>query len=205
MFTGIVTEVGAVQSSETSSSGRRLVIEAPATVAGLDVGDSVAVNGVCLTATAVAGTKFSVDVIHESLERSALGDLAPDSPVDLERPMAADGRFDGHIVQGHIDGVGTIASVSDEGESRRMSIVMPHQLASYVVEKGSITVDGVSLTVTAVTSGNATTGEEAAFDVALIPHTLSATVLGIREPGHRVNLEVDIIAKYVERMLEARQ
>jgi riboflavin synthase len=201
MFTGIVTEVGTVTSSAPSAAGRTMEITAPATTRALAVGDSVAVNGVCLTAVEVDGARFSVDVVHESLDRTGLGSLASGNPVNLERPMAADGRYDGHIVQGHVDGVGIVASVTDEGGSRRMRISMPQRLARYVVEKGSVAVDGVSLTVTDVT---ALDSDDHAFEVALIPHTLDVTVLGIRVPGETVNLEVDVVAKYVERMLEGR-
>ncbi|RPI24119.1 MAG: riboflavin synthase, partial [Actinobacteria bacterium] len=147
MFTGIVTEIGTVTFTAPSSAGRTMQIEAPATTAGLIVGESVAVDGVCLTAVAVGGSRFTVDVVHETLQRTTLGTLAAGSPVDLERPMAAAGRYDGHIVQGHVDGVGTVLAVEDEGGSRRMRIAMPPALARYVVEKGSVTVDGVSLTV----------------------------------------------------------
>jgi riboflavin synthase len=201
MFTGIVTEMGTVTSSTPSAAGLSLEIAAPATTSDLAVGDSVAVNGVCLTAVAVAGGRFAVDVMGETLDRTGLGSIVPGSLVNLERPMAADGRYDGHIVQGHVDGVGAIVSVGDEGGSRRMQISIPAPLARYVVEKGSITVDGVSLTVTGVSAlGDA----ESTFDVALIPHTLVVTVLGRRIPGDTVNLEVDVVAKYVERMLEGR-
>jgi riboflavin synthase len=196
MFTGIVESMGTVMSTDETKSGRRLVIGGSDTFTGMRVGDSVAVNGVCLTAVEVNGDAVSVDVVRESLDRSNLGFAEAGVRVDLERPMAADGRFDGHIVQGHVDGVGLVASVAAEGDARRMRIELPVDLSRYVVEKGSITVDGVSLTVTAV-------GDERPpwFEIALIPHTLEVTVLGIRKPGESVNLEVDVLAKYVERLM----
>ena len=200
MFTGIVTEMGVVTASIPSSAGRSLEIAAPRTAEGLAVGDSVAVDGVCLTAVMTGEGRFAVDVVHETLDRTGLGALVAGSRVNLERPMAAADRFDGHIVQGHVDGVGTVVAVADEGASRRMRIAMPEAVARYVVEKGSITVDGVSLTVTAVSPLR---GEEHVFEIALIPHTLDVTVLGLKGPGDFVNIEVDVLAKYVERMLEA--
>ena len=207
MFTGIVTEMGLVAAVDETATGRRLVVDAPRSVGaagggeGMVIGDSIAVNGVCLTAVAIDGATVAFDVVRESLERSNLGDVEPGSRVDLERPMPASGRFDGHIVQGHVDGVGTVVSTSAEGDARRVRIAVPIDIAAYVVEKGSITVDGVSLTVTAVS----TPGDAAPwFEIVLIPHTLDVTVLGSRIPGSRVNLEADVIAKYVERMMEAR-
>lgn len=199
MFTGIVSDLGSIRSRQPTDAGALIDIEAPATVHGLTVGDSVAVNGVCLTAVAVTDSTFSVDVIHETLARTALGSLDAGDPVDLERPMPGDGRFDGHIVQGHVDGVGRIATITEEGASRRLRIGIPDELARYTVEKGSIAVDGVSLTITAVSAA----GEDAWFEVALIPHTLDVTVLGSRSIGDPVNLEVDVLAKYVERLMEA--
>jgi riboflavin synthase len=196
MFTGIVTGLGTVTQIEETETGRRLNIEEPGTLAGMRRGDSVAVNGVCLTAVTVDGGAISVDVVHESLDRSNLGDLRSGGRVDLERPMPADGRFDGHIVQGHVDGVGVVSSIAQEGEAVRMRIELPERLGRYVVEKGSITVDGVSLTVTAVGTEVATW-----FEIVLIPHTLEVTVLGLRGVGDRVNLEVDVLAKYVERLM----
>ncbi len=196
MFTGIVTEVGTVTAVTATSGGCRFVVEAQQTRAGLEVGDSVAVNGVCLTAVEVLPGGFAVEAVGETLARSNLGAVAPGDGVDLERPVRADGRFDGHVVQGHVDGVGTVTAVAAEGDARRVRIQAPDDLLKYVVEKGSITVDGVSLTVTAV--------DRRSFEVVLIPHTLEATVLGGRLPGAAVNLEVDVLAKYVEKLLEAR-
>lgn len=202
MFTGIVTELGRVSSAVATDQGARLVIEAPATAPGLRIGDSVAVNGVCLTAVAVDDGAFAVDAVAETLARSNLGGLGVGDAVDLERPTLVGGRFDGHVVQGHVDGVAEVASRHPEGASERYRITLPPTLARYVVEKGSITVDGVSLTVTAVAPVDV---EPAWFEVVLIPHTLEVTVLGARSPGDRVNVEVDVIAKYVERMLEAHR
>jgi riboflavin synthase len=202
MFTGIVAEMGRVQTVTGSATGRRLVIDAGRVCDGLDVGDSIAVNGVCLTAVEVDPGRFAVDVVNESLTRSNLGNLGEGDRVDLERPMGAGGRFDGHIVQGHVDAVGVVLGVSEEGDARRMRIAVPDELARYVVEKGSITVDGVSLTVTAVAPTHA---PDAWFEVVLIPHTLEVTVLGGRRVGEQVNLEADVIAKYVERLMEARK
>ena len=203
MFTGIVSELGAVVTTTPSPAGRRLEFEAPGTTKGLEVGDSVAVNGVCLTAIRVDGTRFAVEAVQETLDRSNLGALEPGHRVDLERPTPADGRFDGHVVQGHVDGVGRVASRTAEGEAERIRIAVPPGLARYVVEKGSVAVDGVSLTVTAA-SPVAGAPEDAWFDVVLIPHTLDVTVLGDRAVGDIVNIEVDVLAKYVERILEAQ-
>ncbi|MDJ0496623.1 MAG: riboflavin synthase [Acidimicrobiia bacterium] len=196
MFTGIVTGLGTVTRVEETATGRRLVIEERNVLSDMEVGDSVAVNGVCLTAVDVDAGAVSVDVVRESLGRSNLGDLHGGGRVDLERPMPANGRFDGHIVQGHVDGVGVVSSIAQEGEAVRMRIELPEKLARYVVEKGSITVDGVSLTVTAVGTELTTW-----FEIVLIPHTLEVTVLGLRGVGDRVNLEVDVLAKYVERLM----
>ena len=196
MFTGIVTEVGAVRAVSDSSGGRLLSIEAPRVADGLRVGESVAVNGVCLTAVAVDTGRFEVEVVPESLKRSNLGRVRQGSAVDLERPLAAGGRFDGHVVQGHVDAVATIRSIDREGDSTRMWFDLGSQYLRYVVEKGSVALDGVSLTVSAVDAGG--------FEVVLIPHTLDRTVFGTRAVGEEVNVEVDILAKYVERLLGAR-
>ncbi len=194
MFTGIVAEVGRVVEATETATGRRLVIEAKQTRDGLEIGDSIAINGTCLTAVALHGDGFAVEAVQETLDRTNLGELSTGSPVDLERPVPATGRLDGHVVQGHVDGVGVVESVAAEGDARRVRVAAEPGLLRYVAEKGSIAVDGVSLTVTAVDAGG--------FEVVLIPHTLDVTVLGGRRPGDRVNLEVDILAKYVERLLE---
>jgi riboflavin synthase len=198
MFTGIIAELGTVSTTEPINGGARLVIDATSTLELLTIGDSVAVNGVCLTVVSRTKRTFSVQVVDESLSRSALGSLNVGSPVNLERPLAANGRFDGHIVQGHVDGVGVVASVIDEGDASRVRISMPSDLERYIVEKGSITVDGTSLTVTAVSDPGST---DPWFEIVLIPHTLAVTVFGSAVQGTPVNLEVDVIAKYVERML----
>ena len=202
MFTGIVSELGSLVSVEATDGGAVFAVSAPGTCNELTIGDSIAVNGVCLTAIAVDTDQFTVEAIAETLQRSNLGDLEAGSFVDLERPVeAAGGRFDGHVVQGHVDGVGTVKHIDREGSSKRFRITSPPSLARYLVEKGSVTVDGVSLTITAVSPVD---DDEPWFEIALIPHTLDVTVLGIKDVGDRVNLEADILAKYVERLMEAR-
>ncbi len=202
MFTGIVSELGTLAAVEDTDGGAVFRVSAPATCDGLSIGDSIAVNGVCLTAIAIDGDQFTVEAISETLQRTNLGDLESGSPVDLERPVeAAGGRFDGHVVQGHVDGVGTVQAITSEGSSKRFRVTSPPSLARYLVEKGSVTVDGVSLTITAV---SAVDDGEPWFEFALIPHTLDVTVLGVKSVGDRVNLEADILAKYVERLMEAR-
>lgn len=196
MFTGIVAALGVISGVTATETGRRLQIQDPVLFADMAVGDSVAVNGVCLTVVESGIGEVAVEVVQESLDRSNLGELAPGSPVDLERPMLASGRFDGHIVQGHVDGVGIVSMIQPEGEARRMRIEAAPDLARYIVEKGSVTVDGVSLTVTAVGTELTTW-----FEIVLIPHTLEVTVLGQRTVGDRVNLEMDVLAKYVERLM----
>lgn len=191
MFTGIVEALGSVRSVTQTEEAYRLEIETD--LGGLGVGDSMAVNGVCLTVVETLEGGFAADVVHETRVRTNLGDLEPGSTVDLERPLAATGRFDGHIVQGHVDGIGTVHSLRREGDSVRMRVEMPVVLAGYIAEKGSIALDGVSLTVTAAGARW--------FEVALIPHTLKVTVLGQRKPGDGVNIECDVIAKYVERLV----
>jgi riboflavin synthase len=196
MFTGIVERMGTIGSVEHAGGRRRLVVEAPEIVGDMNIGDSVAVNGVCLTAVGVASGGFEVEAVIETLERSNLGELKPGDHVNLERPLAAGGRLDGHIVQGHVDGMGTLRSIETEGASRRLWFEAPPELRRYLVEKGSVSVDGVSLTVSGV--------DPTGFEVVLIPHTLDVTVFGTRRVGDRVNLEVDVLAKYVERLLEER-
>ncbi len=197
MFTGIVTELGKVRSMELGNGVARLTVVAPLSTIDMGVGDSIAVNGVCLTAVGVDAPDFSVEVVDETLNRSSVGDLTAYDLVNLERPMPASGRFDGHIVQGHVDGVGKVSSVLDEGEAKRYRISLSEDLSRYTVEKGSIAVDGTSLTITAVSTAGA---PDPWFEIVVIPHTLSATVLGSAEVGSRVNLETDVIAKYLERM-----
>jgi riboflavin synthase len=194
MFTGIVEEMGVVVGAEDAGGKRRFLLEGGDLTAEMQVGDSVAVNGVCLTAVEVANSRVAVEAVEETLARSNLGLLRPGSRVNLERPMRADGRFDGHIVQGHVDGVGTVRSIETEGASIRLWVDAPPALRRYLAEKGSVAVDGVSLTVSGV--------DAAGFEVVLIPHTLEVTLFGSRRPGDAVNLEADVIAKYVERLLE---
>lgn len=196
MFTGIVEQVGTVVSTESHDTHRTLTLKGK-DLGVLDVGGSIAVNGVCLTAVTVGDDKITVDVIPETLERSNLGRLKQGVSINLERPMPATGRFDGHIVQGHVDGIGAIDRVSDDDGGRLLTVSPPPDLMQFIVEKGSITVDGVSLTVAGLS--------ETTFTVALIPHTLEMTTLGLRKSGDAVNLEVDVLAKYVERLLEARR
>jgi riboflavin synthase len=194
MFTGIIAERGTIVGVENGGDAMRLVFDA-GRLADLAVGDSIAVNGVCLTAVTVEAPMVSVDVMSETLDRSSLGRLREGELVNLERPLPASGRFDGHVVQGHVDGVGVIRDVTDDVGGRRLRFEVPSDLDRYVVEKGSITLDGVSLTVSAIGEGWA--------EVALIPHTLEVTNLGLRSVGDEVNLEVDILAKYVEKLLKA--
>ncbi len=196
MFTGIVEAVGRVAAVADGMGDRRFTIAAEKVLDGTEIGDSVAVNGVCLTAVAVSPGQVDVTAVTETLERTNLGALTPGDTVNLERPMPAAGRFDGHIVQGHVDGVAVVAEIHSEGDSHRMRFAAEPALLRYVVEKGSITVDGVSLTITAV--------EADSFELVLIPHTLDITILGNRRVGDQVNVEVDILAKYVERLLEGR-
>ena len=188
MFTGIVEEVGMV--AEASDTGLR--ISADPVMDDLKVSDSICVNGACLTVTRVDGKTFAVDTVPETLRRTNLGDLGAGDPVNLERPMRADGRFGGHVVQGHVDGTGTVISIEAEGEARNFTFEAPDNVMRYVVEKGFIAVDGASLTV--VNCGYRT------FSVTVIPYTWNHTVFGSRGPGDMVNLEADIIAKYVERL-----
>jgi riboflavin synthase len=195
VFTGIVEQLGVVESVERGTGSLRLRIDAGPIGDSLAIGDSVAVNGVCLTAVEAVPGRFAADVVDETVDRTSLGSLQPGDRVNLELPMTAMGRFDGHLVQGHVDAVGEVAQVSPEGDGARMRVALPGHLERYVVEKGSITIDGVSLTVAAV--------GDSWLEVALIPRTLEATTLGRRTSGHLVNLEVDILAKYVERLLES--
>lgn len=195
MFTGIVESLGHVTSIDGDASDARLTISDTVVTVDLSIGDSISVNGVCLTAVSVEGDLFSVEAVTETLRRTNLGNLEAGAPVNLERAMPADGRFDGHIVQGHIDGVGVIDAIEPEGDGQRWTIRIPDELQRYIVEKGSITVNGVSLTVAGI--------EGATFQIALIPHTLSVTTFGVASVGDGVNLEVDILAKYIERLMES--
>ncbi|MFI9463176.1 riboflavin synthase [Streptomyces xiamenensis] len=193
MFTGIVEELGEVAAIETRGDSVRLRLRGPLVSDGAAHGDSIAVNGVCLTVTDTGDGTFSADVMAETLKRSSLGALTTGSRVNLERPMALGGRLGGHLVQGHVDGTGTVLAREPAEHWELVTVSLPAELSRYVVDKGSITVDGVSLTV--VEAG------EDRFTISLIPTTLELTTLGIKQPGDPVNLEVDVIAKYVERMV----
>lgn len=192
MFTGLVADLGQIVGIEHSSDGVRLQV---ATELGPQIGegDSVSVNGVCLTATAIDEKLFSTDVMNETLRLTSLGEIREGTAVNLELAMSPTDRFGGHIVQGHVDGVGQITGVAPDGFSRRVTIKAPEQVMRYVVHKGSITVDGISLTVAET--------DDRSFTVSLIPETLERTNLGAAELGTTVNLEVDVVAKYVERLI----
>ena len=192
MFTGLVETKGVVERVDRDGDGARLEVRSPL-AAELDEGDSIAVNGVCLTATSVNGGGFEADVMAETLRRSSLGPLAAGDAVNLELPVRAGALLGGHIVQGHVDATGTVESARDDGFARVVRIACDASLLRYLVEKGSIAVDGVSLTVAAVDAGG--------FEVSLIPETLERTTLGGAEPGRIVNLEIDILAKYVEKLV----
>ena len=196
MFTGIVRELGSVETIERDDETARLRVRAPATAAHTAVGDSVAVNGVCLTATTVTDGVLAFQAMPETLRRSSLGRLERGASVNLEPALRTGEPLGGHIVQGHVDGVARVRAVVSEEDAKRLELGLPRELERYVVEKGSIAVEGVSLTVAAVGAGS--------ISVALVPHTLTATTLGSVAPGDEVNLEVDVLAKHVERLLEAR-
>lgn len=197
MFTGIVEELGCIRGVRQGAHSSVLSIGARSILSDLKVGDSVAVNGVCLTATRVEDGGFTADVMHETLTRSSLGRLRTGSHVNLERAMAANGRFGGHIVSGHIDGTGTITSLRRDDNAIWYTVTAPPELLQYIVKKGSIAIDGISLTVAAV-GGNW-------FSISAIPHTVSVTTLGEKGEGDVVNLENDIIGKYVEKLLGKSQ
>ena len=196
MFTGIIEELGAIVGLEPRGDSAVLVVRAPTVSADAHHGASIAVNGVCLTVVGTEGERLHFDVMAETLKRSVIGVLRPAEQVNLERAVRADGRLDGHIVQGHVDGTGVLISRAPSDAWDLVRFGMPVDLARYVAEKGSIAVDGVSLTVTGV-------GPDW-FEVGLIPETLRATTLGGKQPGDPVNLEVDVLAKYVARLVEAR-
>ena len=193
MFTGIIEEIGTVRRIERGAAGARLTIAAKTVLEDTKLGDSIATNGVCLTVVSMTSDTFSADVMAESLRRSSLGALQSGSPVNLERAMPANGRFGGHIVSGHIDGTGTIASQKREDNAVWVTVRTSTSLLRYIVEKGSIAIDGVSLTVAAV--------DESSFAVSIIPHTGAQTILLGKKPGETVNLECDVIGKYVEKLL----
>ena len=192
MFTGLVQDLGAVDAIDTTDAGVRLTVRT-GLADEIAEGDSVAVNGVCLTATRIEGGAFSADVMHETLRRSSLAGVTDGDGVNLELPLRASDRMGGHVVQGHVDGIGSVSEVREDGFARIIVIAAPVELLRYVVEKGSIAIDGVSLTVVEV-------GEDA-LSVSLIPETLERTNLGAAAPGTLVNLEVDVLAKYVEKLI----
>jgi riboflavin synthase len=195
LFTGLVADLGTVAEVHSTNDGVRLAIES-GLAHELSEGDSVSVNGVCLTAVGLCGDRFGADVMNETLRRSSLADVRPGSRVNLELALAADARLGGHFVQGHVDGVGAIAGVADDGFARRVTIEADPALLRYVVEKGSIALDGVSLTVVEI--------GDSWFTVSLIPESLERTNLGAAGPGTKVNVEVDVLAKYVERLMGSR-
>lgn len=196
MFTGLIEEVGIVATVQHRGGSSRLVLDAPLIGPGCRTGDSVSINGVCLTVVAAAGRRLEFEAVAETLRRSNLGELRAGARVNLERALAANGRLGGHFVQGHVDAVGQITRLLPEATSHLVTVEAPPEFMRYVIEKGSVALDGISLTVAGVTPSS--------FTVAIIPHTWSATTLSDRCPGDRVNLEADLIARYIERLLEAR-
>ncbi len=196
MFTGIIRELGILEALDGDEEGVRLRVRAPQTAAGTATGDSVALNGVCLTATDVSEGVLTFEAVPETLRRTSLGRLAAGAGLNVEPALRAGDPVGGHIVQGHVDGVGRVISAEPKGEGRRLEVEIAPDLARYVVERGSITLEGVSLTVIDLVPDR--------FAVALVPHTLGETTLGRLEPGDEVNIEVDVLAKHVERLLEAR-
>ena len=196
MFTGIIEELGKIAAVENHAAGARIVVAAEVVTSDIHNGDSIAVNGVCLTAVDVSHVSFATDVSPETLERTTLGDLQIGSPVNLERAVTPATRLGGHIVQGHVDGRGTFLSAVQQGDFWTVRIGFPPEMAKYLVYKGSVTVEGISLTIASLAEDH--------FDIAVIPKTWELTNLSTLTPGNAVNLEADIIAKYVERMLEIR-
>ena len=197
MFTGIVEELGRVAAIQAlPDNAIRITIEGPTVLSDANLGDSICVNGVCLTVAEQNGDQFTADVMSETINRTTIGDLLAGSQVNLERPVTLATRLGGHLVQGHVDAVGTVSAREHSENWDVVTITPPKDLLKYVVEKGSITIDGTSLTVSAVT--------DTTFSVSLIPATLEKTTLGIRQIGDRVNLEVDVLAKYVEKLVAAQ-
>jgi len=197
MFTGIVEYVGTIESIEVAEDVAHLMIEVGPVAEDVKLGDSILVNGACLTVTSIAGSQLQFDAVRETLEQTALGSLETGQGVHLERAMRADGRFDGHIVQGHVDGQGTVRRLERDGDDVRFYVDCAAEFADQLVDKGSVTIDGVSLTVVAVEGV-----EPAGFHVVLIPHTIERTTLADRAPGSRLNLEADVLGKYVKRYLD---
>jgi len=197
MFTGIVEELGRVAAIQAlPDNAIRITIEGPTVLSDANLGDSICVNGVCLTVAEQNGDQFTADVMSETINRTTIGDLLAGSQVNLERPVTLATRLGGHLVQGHVDAVGEVSAREHSENWDVVTITPPKELLKYVVEKGSITIDGTSLTVSAVT--------DSTFSVSLIPATLEKTTLGIRQIGDRVNLEVDVLAKYVEKLVAAQ-
>lgn len=196
MFTGLVADLGEVATVDVTSAGARLSFESRLT-SELSEGDSVAVNGVCLTAVGLCGARFGADVMGETLRRSSLGALTAGDRVNLELALRASDRLGGHVMQGHVDGLGVVAATAEDGFARVVTIEVSEDVLRYVVEKGSVALDGVSLTVTRVDDGG--------FDVSLIPETVARTTLGAAQVGRMVNVEVDVLAKYVEKMIGAHR
>src|SRR5262245_5005535 len=198
MFTGIIEELGAVQALKRGAAGARLTIRCSTVLADLTEGASIAVNGVCLTALAIAGDSFAADLAPETLSRSNLGDLAAGSRVNLERPVTPATRLSGHIVQGHVDATGELVALDSAGDGNWwLRVRVPERLARYLVEKGSIAIDGISLTIAALDPGPV-------LGVTIIPHTFANTTLGSAKTGTRLNIEVDVLAKHVEKLMQTR-
>ncbi len=193
MFTGIIEETGRIKNIKKGAASAVLEIQASKVLEDVRLGDSIAVNGVCLTVTGFSSSEFSADVMHETLNRSSLGTLKTGSAVNLERAMKADGRFGGHIVSGHIDGTGVITDIKRDDNAVWYTIDAPEEIMRYVVEKGSVAIDGISLTVAEISP--------AYFKVSVIPHTAGNTTLSMKRQGERVNIENDIIGKYVEKLM----
>ena len=196
MFTGIVEEIGKIKTVKKNAKSSALTMEGKLIFNDLKMGDSVAVNGVCLTVSSFTGNTFTADVMHETLNRSGLGDLKQGSPVNLERAMAANGRFGGHIVSGHIDGVGKIAKIKQDDNAIWYTVDTGPEIMRYIVEKGSVAIDGISLTVARLT--------ENSFSVSIIPHTAKETILGLKKVGDTVNIENDIVGKYIEKLMQPK-
>jgi riboflavin synthase len=203
MFTGIVEELGQVVELVPGADSARVTVRGPLVTSDAAPGASIAVNGICLTVVELAGDTFTADVMAETLNRTSLRTAVPGAPVNLERPLQANGRFGGHVVQGHIDGTGTVTERVPGDQWELVRVAIPAALSRYVVAKGSITIDGVSLTVAELTDRNAEDGGGSVVTVSLIPETLTRTTLGHRAVGDPVNLEVDVLAKYVERLATA--
>lgn len=197
MFTGLIEEIGLIDKVVSTNEGGQLIIQAKTIQEGSKLGDSIAVNGVCLTVTNLTKTSFTADVMPETLRRSNLGKLQKGSPVHLERAMSANGRFGGHMVSGHIDGLGTICAKKQEGNAIRLYVTAHETLLAQIIEKGSIAIDGVSLTVISVDTKQ--------FSVGIIPHTSTQTTLLHKNIGDELNLETDVIAKYIQRFLHTNE